>query len=67
MVMRKITELSEMAIDELELVSGGAAGIGIGYGVSSDGKNSSITWPDGTGQGYYTMSSGQNGVLWTHN
>jgi hypothetical protein len=67
MIMRKITEPSEMAIDELELVSGGAVGIGIGYGVSSDGKNSSITFPDGTGQGYYTISSNQNGVLWTHN
>ena len=62
--MRKITELSELAIDELELVSGGAVGIGIGYSFSSDGKSSVISWSDGHG-GTFSMASGQIGVLWT--
>lgn len=63
--MHKITDLSELVMNELDIVSAGAVGIGIGYGVSSDGKSSTITFPDGTGKGYYTLSSGQNGVLWT--
>jgi bacteriocin-like protein len=54
----------ELTTDELNLVSGGATGIGIGYGAGSDGTTS-INWPDGTGKGYYTMTEGTKGYTWT--
>jgi hypothetical protein len=55
----------KLTLDELNAVSGGAPSIGIAYGFGTDGT-ATIKFPDKDGTGYYTMSTNQNGVLWTH-
>jgi hypothetical protein len=53
----------ELTTDELEDVSGGLPSIGIGMGFGTDGS-AVIKWPAADG-GYWSMTSGTNGVLWT--
>jgi hypothetical protein len=66
MILKKTRETrNELTTDELDLVSGGVPGIGIGYATSTAGTTR-ISWGDGTGTGYYTMREGVNGTTWTH-
>jgi hypothetical protein len=66
MILQKTKETrDELTTNELDLVSGGAPGLGIGYG--SNGGQTFISWGDGTGKGYYVMKEGQKGYTWVPN